>query len=90
MQNAYGHGLFTGGLGFHQGATRLGCTVVPTSSGLTERQIMLMKDFGTTAICCTPSYFVFIIERAKELGIDLHELPIRAGVFGAGRDAVRS
>jgi phenylacetate-CoA ligase len=56
VQNAYGHGLFTGGLGFHQGITRIGCTVVPTSSGLTERQITLMKDFEADVLCSTPSY----------------------------------
>jgi phenylacetate-CoA ligase len=83
VQNAYGHGLFTGGLGFHQGATRLGCTVVPTSSGLTERQIMLMKDFGSTALASTPSYALTIAERAEELKIDVRELPLRTGLFGA-------
>jgi phenylacetate-CoA ligase len=82
-QNAYGHGLFTGGLGFHQAATRLGCTVVPTSSGLTERQIMLMKDFGTTALFSTPSYALTIAERAEELKVSLRDLPLRIGVFGA-------
>ncbi len=83
MQNAYGHGLFTGGLGFHQGATRLGATVVPTSSGLTERQIMLMKDFGSTALACTPSYALTIAERAEELKVDVRQLPLRTGLFGA-------
>lgn len=83
FQNAYGHGLFTGGLGLHQGATRLGCTVVPTSSGMTERQILIMKDFGTTGICCTPSYALTIAERAEELGTPLKDLPLRVGVFGA-------
>jgi phenylacetate-CoA ligase len=83
MQNAYGHGLFTGGLGFHQGATRLGCTVVPTSSGLTERQIMLMKDFESTALACTPSYALTIAERAEELKVDVRQLPLRIGLFGA-------
>lgn len=82
-QNAYGHGLFTGGLGFHQGLTRLGCVVVPTSSGLTERQITLMKDFGTTALFCTPSYALTIAERASELKVDIRTLPLRVGVFGA-------
>ena len=82
-QNAYGHGLFTGGLGFHQGATRLGCTVVPTSSGLTERQIMLMKDFGSTALLSTPSYALTIAERAEELKVNIRDLPLRVGVFGA-------
>lgn len=83
VQNAYGHGLFTGGLGFHQGATRLGCTVVPTSSGLTERQIMLMKDFESTALASTPSYALTIAERAEELKVDIRKLPLRLGLFGA-------
>ena len=83
VQNSYGYGLFTGGLGFHYGAEALGTAVIPTSGGNTERQIMIMKDFGTTVICCTPSYFVHIIERAGQMGIDLKKLPIRAGFFGA-------
>ncbi|MEA3230889.1 MAG: phenylacetate--CoA ligase [Thermodesulfobacteriota bacterium] len=83
VQNAYGHGLFTGGLGFHQGATSLGCTVVPTSAGLTERQITLMKDFGATVLCCTPSYALTIAERAEELGTDIRSLPLKVGIFGA-------
>jgi phenylacetate-CoA ligase len=83
VQNAYGYGLFTGGLGFHQGATALGCTVVPTSSGLTERQIMLMKDFGTQVLCCTPSYALTIAERAEELKVDIKHLPLSIGIFGA-------
>jgi len=83
LQNAYGYGLFTGGLGFHQGATRLGCAVVPTSSGMTERQIMIMADFGTTVLCSTPSYALTIAERAHELKVDLHKLPLRVGIFGA-------
>jgi phenylacetate-CoA ligase len=83
IQNAYGYGLFTGGLGAHYGAEALGATVIPISGGNTDRQIMIMKDFGVTAICCTPSYFVHLIERAKQMGIDLKKLPLRAGVFGA-------
>lgn len=83
IQNAYGYGLFTGGLGAHYGAEALGATVIPISGGNTDRQIMVMKDFGVTAICCTPSYFVHMIERAGELGIDLREFPLRVGVFGA-------
>ncbi|MGA9070402.1 MAG: phenylacetate--CoA ligase [Terracidiphilus sp.] len=83
VQNAYGYGLFTGGLGAHYGAEGLGATVVPTSGGNADRQIMLMKDFGVTAICCTPTYFLHLIDRAAELGIDFKELPLRAGVFGA-------
>ncbi|MDD3886155.1 MAG: phenylacetate--CoA ligase [Victivallaceae bacterium] len=83
VQVAYGYGLFTGGLGAHYGAEALGATVVPTSGGNTKRQIMLMRDFGTTAICCTPSYFNFMIEQAAAENIDMHDLPIRVGVFGA-------
>ena len=83
VQNAYGHGLFTGGLGFHQAATRLACTVVPTSSGLTERQITLMKDFGSNVLCSTPSYALTIAERAEEMKIDIKSLPVRVGIFGA-------
>jgi len=83
LQNAYGYGLFTGGLGFHQGAAPIGCTVVPTSSGLTERQITIMKDFGTTVLCCTPSYALTIAERARELKVDTRSLALRVGVFGA-------
>ncbi|HOJ61650.1 MAG TPA: phenylacetate--CoA ligase [bacterium] len=83
IQNAYGYGLFTGGLGAHYGAEGLGATVIPISGGNTDRQIMIMKDFGVTAICCTPSYFLHLIERAGELGVRMHNLPIRAGVFGA-------
>lgn len=83
IQNAYGYGLFTGGLGAHYGAEALGATVIPVSGGNTERQIMIMQDFGTTAICCTPSYFIFMLERASELKINTRDLPLRAGVFGA-------
>jgi phenylacetate-CoA ligase len=83
IQNAYGYGLFTGGLGAHYGAEALGATVIPISGGNTDRQIMVMKDFGVTAICCTPSYFLHITERAGELGVNFRNLPLRAGVFGA-------
>ena len=83
IQNAYGYGLFTGGLGAHYGGEALGATVIPISGGNTQRQLMVMKDFGSTAICCTPSYFLHIIEQAPELGVNLKELPLRAGVFGA-------
>ena len=83
VQVAYGYGLFTGGLGLHQGASRVGCTIVPTSSGMTERQIMLMKDFGTTALFCTPSYALTIAELAEEMKTPIRDLPLRVGVFGA-------
>ena len=83
VQNAYGYGLFTGGLGFHQAATKIGCTIVPTSSGLTERQITLMKDFGSNAFFSTPSYALTIAERAEEMKVDIRSLPLRVGIFGA-------
>jgi phenylacetate-CoA ligase len=83
IQNAYGYGLFTGGLGAHYGAEKLGATVIPVSGGNTDRQLMVMKDFGVTAICCTPSYFIHLLDRAAELGVDVRKLPLRAGIFGA-------
>ena len=83
IQNAYGYGLFTGGLGAHYGGEGLGATVIPISGGNSDRQIMVMKDFGVTAICCTPSYFIHLVERAGELGVDMKKLPLRAGIFGA-------
>ena len=83
VQVSFGYGLFTGGLGAHYGAEGLGATVIPASGGNTERQIMLMKDFGVTVIACTPSYFVHMIEEAGKMGIDLHKLPLRRGLFGA-------
>ncbi|MCU0835405.1 MAG: phenylacetate--CoA ligase [Chromatiaceae bacterium] len=83
VQNAFGYGLFTGGLGAHYGAEALGATVIPISGGNSDRQIMVMRDFGVTAVCATPSYFTHLIERAMELGVDLRELPLRVGVFGA-------
>ena len=82
-QNAYGHGLFTGGLGFHQGAMAIGCTVVPTGAGMTERQITIMQDFKSDALFCTPSYALTIAERAEEMNVDIKKLPLRVGVFGA-------
>ncbi len=83
IQNAYGYGLFTGGLGAHYGAEALGATVIPISGGNTQRQLMVMKDFGVTAICCTPSYFLHLIDQASESGINIKDLPLRVGVFGA-------
>lgn len=78
---AYGYGLFTGGLGLHFGAERLGATVVPVSAGNTRRQVELVQDFGATVLCCTPSYSLLIAEQAAESGADLGRL--RLGVFGA-------
>jgi phenylacetate-CoA ligase len=81
IQNAYGYGLFTGGLGAHYGGEALGATVIPISGGNTERQLMVLQDFGVTAICCTPSYFLHLLESAKDTKIDFSKL--RIGVFGA-------
>lgn len=83
IQVAYGYGLFTGGLGIHQGAIPVGATVVPTSSGVTERQVTLMRDFEVDALCCTPSYALTIAEKASEMGVDIAKLKIRTGLFGA-------
>ncbi len=84
VQVSYGYGLFTGGLGAHQGAERLGCAVLPTSAGNTEKQIMLMKDLGTTVICCTPSYFLHLATVAEKLGVDFRrDTKLKHGVFGA-------
>jgi len=83
LHNAYGYGLFTGGLGAHYGAERLGCTVVPLSGGGTERQVTLLRDFGAHILCATPSYALNIAEVADAMGIDLRNLPLRCGVFGA-------
>lgn len=83
VQNAYGYGLFTGGLGAHYGAERLGCTVVPMSGGGTERQVTLMQDFGATVLCATPSYALNIAEVADGMGIDIRKLPLHTGIFGA-------
>lgn len=82
-QNAYGMGLFTGGLGFHQGATRIGAAVIPISSGQTERQVMILQDFGVTVLCCTPTYALAIAERAEEMGVKIRDFPLRIGCFGA-------
>ncbi|WP_421902560.1 phenylacetate--CoA ligase family protein [Maridesulfovibrio sp.] len=83
IHNAYGYGLFTGGLGAHYGAEALGATIIPVSGGGTRRQIMLLKDFGADVICCTPSYALFLHETGKEMGIDFEKLPLRIGIFGA-------
>jgi phenylacetate-CoA ligase len=83
VQNAYGYGLFTGGLGMHYGGERLGATVIPMSGGNTKRQILLMQDFGTTLLCSTPSYALEIAEVATEMGVDLRKTKLRVGFFGA-------
>lgn len=83
MQIAYGYGLFTGGLGAHYGAERIGATVVPISGGNTKRQLQIMKDFGTTALACTPSYTLYMAESAAEEGIKIEDLRLKVGFFGA-------
>jgi phenylacetate-CoA ligase len=84
IQVAYGYGLFTGGLGLHYGAETLGCSVLPISGGNTDRQLMLMKDFGVTVICCTPSYFLHLIDEGMKKGIDFRkDMKLKHGIFGA-------
>ncbi len=83
IQNAYGYGLFTGGLGFHYGALELGAAVVPISSGGTQRQIQLMQDFGATLLACTPSYSIYMAEQAKGMNLDPRHSTLRIGILGA-------
>ncbi len=83
IHNAYGYGLFTGGLGFHYGAEKLGASVIPISGGNTKRQVMIMTDFGPTILTCTPSYALLIAEVAEEMGVDFREFNFKAGIFGA-------
>jgi phenylacetate-CoA ligase len=83
IHNAYGYGLFTGGLGFHYGAEKLGASVIPISGGNTRRQVMIMKDFAPTILTCTPSYALLIAEVAEEMGVDFRDFHFKAGIFGA-------
>ena len=83
VQVSYGYGLFTGGLGAHQGVNKLGAIQLPTSAGNSEKQVMLMKDFGTTALCCTPSYALHLTEVMKKCDIKKEDLKLRVGFFGA-------
>jgi phenylacetate-CoA ligase len=83
FQISYGYGLFTGGLGAHDGATNIGASVIPMSSGNTRKQITLMHDFGATALCCTPSYALYLGEAIKESGYPKNEFKLRIGAFGA-------
>lgn len=83
VQVSYGYGLFTGGLGAHYGAERIGASVIPMSGGNTKKQIMLMEDFGATTLCCTPSYATVLGETIREMGIPLSRFKLRSGVFGA-------
>ncbi len=83
IHNAYGYGLFTGGLGAHYGAERLGAAVIPVSGGQTRRQIMLIQDFGPTVICCTPSFALYLAEVGRDMGVDFAKTRLRIGIFGA-------
>ncbi|SDY32537.1 phenylacetate--CoA ligase family protein [Tindallia californiensis] len=83
IQNAYGYGLFTGGLGIHYGAEKIGASIIPISGGNTNRQLMIMKDYGSTAITCTPSYALYLAESIEENGIHLKDLKLKVGIFGA-------
>jgi phenylacetate-CoA ligase len=83
VHNAYGYGLFTGGLGIHYGAERIGASVIPMSGGNTKRQIMVMVDFGSTVLTCTPSYALYMAEVAEEMGVDFKSLKLKSGAFGA-------
>ena len=83
LHNAYGYGLFTGGLGFHVGGERVGAAVIPISGGFTDRQLMALKDFGSTVLCCTPSYGLYLAEALEEAGIASKDLKLRVGFFGA-------
>jgi phenylacetate-CoA ligase len=83
IHNAYGYGLFTGGLGAHYGAEKLGASVIPMSGGNTKRQIMILQDFGPTAICCTPSYALNLAEQGAAMGVEMQSLKLRVGIFGA-------
>jgi phenylacetate-CoA ligase len=83
VHNAYGYGLFTGGLGFHQGAERLGALVIPVSGGVTARQATLLKDLQGQVLCCTPSYALHIAQGLREAGIETQDLKLEIGLFGA-------
>jgi phenylacetate-CoA ligase len=83
LHNAYGYGLFTGGLGFHQGGELLGCTVVPVSGGFTQRQVMLLQDLQAEVLCCTPSYALHLAQALAEQGVDPASLGLEIGMFGA-------
>ncbi|MEN6439257.1 MAG: phenylacetate--CoA ligase [Syntrophobacter sp.] len=83
IHNAYGYGLFTGGLGVHYGAEKLGASVIPISGGNTKRQVMIMKDFGPTILTCTPSYALHLADAAAEMGVDFSQLKFKSGMFGA-------
>jgi len=82
IHNAFGYGLFTGGLGIHYGAEKLGASVIPMSGGNTKKQILILQDFAPTAICCTPSYMMYLVEAGEQMGIDMKSLRLRIGILG--------
>ena len=83
IHNAFEYGLFTGGLGLHYGAEKIGASVIPLSGGNSKRQIMILQDFGPTVICCTPSYALHLAEEGQAMGVDMKSLKLRVGIFGA-------
>ena len=89
VHNAYGYGLFTGGLGFHYGAETLGAKIIPVSGGNTKRQLTIIQDFGSTVLCCTPSYALLLAEVAEEESVDVRGSALRLGIFGAEPWSVR-
>lgn len=91
IHNAFGYGLFTGGLGLHYGAEKIGASVIPISGGDVKRQLMILQDFGPTVLCATPSYALHLAEEGNAMGIDIKALKLRVGIFGAEpwTDAVR-
>ena len=80
---SFGYGLFTGGFGLHGGATKIGAITIPVSSGNTSRQVTILKDFGSTVLCCTPSYAMYIAETLEKEGVDVSQISLKAGIFGA-------
>ncbi|NNF34040.1 MAG: phenylacetate--CoA ligase, partial [Saprospiraceae bacterium] len=83
LHNAYGYGLFTGGLGIHGGATKLGMAVIPVSGGMTDRQLMILQDFGPEVICCTPSYAQTLADECHKRGINVEDLAVKYAILGA-------
>ncbi len=88
VQISFGYGLFTGALGLHQGMEKVGATVIPASSGNTERQIMLLKDLGATVLVATPSYALYIAEMIEKMGLDINDFKLRVGLFGSEASSV--
>ena len=89
LQNSYGYGLFTGAFGLHYGAEEIGASVIPMSSGNTDKQIMIMQDYLSSALVCTPSYALTLADRMEKQGIDPHRLSLKVGLFLAGNRGAR-